>query len=148
MSETLDILTQEIIKYQAREFTVEIRKGIRGTLGREVIIDKDNKYINNYCLYLYVNPDHFLFKGCKTDNYYNYDFGFDWHGGATYSDFVYNKKGKVISKCVGCDYQHSGDEMHNEIYSIAENTEVLRDFKRLIKFAENKQGWLKGDFYE
>jgi len=84
----------------------------------------------NYCLYLEVNKKHPLFELTETDTYYDFDMGFEWHGGPTYSKWSYDKDGNVTHKTVGCDYQHLGDDY------IHINT-VLRDMDTLLAYADS-----------
>lgn len=76
--------------------------------------EQGEKYTFNlkyrHCLYVYLYKDHPLFEKIKTEDYCKYDTSFNWHGGATYGSFAYNKDGNILSKKIGCDYQHYRDE--------------------------------------
>lgn len=89
----------------------------------------DFKY--RHCLYVYLYKDHPLFEKIKTEDYCKYDTSFNWHGGATYGSFAYNKDGNILSKKIGCDYQHYGDKYISEecMHAVP-----LNDFNELFDY--------------
>lgn len=89
-----------------------------------------------HCLYAYLYPNHPLFIELKTEVFWDYDIGFSWHGGATYSRFYYDEKGDITVKKIGCDYSHLHD-----LYSICREKmhyKPMADFEFLKKYLIEK----------
>ncbi len=106
----------------------------------EVIEPQNREFRQNlFTLYLHVFDGNKLFDLKLEDKYMAYDFGFDWHGGCTYTSFNYGKEGKVISICAGCDYQHYGDESNRQYNKIEENSSVINHYRNLIEFAKQNE---------
>lgn len=100
----------------------------------ESIREMDAKYPTGFsslkdklCLYAEINDKHPLFKSTEEDNYNDFYFGFEWHCGATFSNWKYKQDGSVLSKIVGCDYMHLHDEM-------VDLSDVMRDMEHLLSY--------------
>jgi hypothetical protein len=112
--------------YRSENFTIEVVR----------VITEDRYYKNNWYIYCYIYKNHFLFKTIKDDSIYSCDFPF--HGGCSYNKWHYENK-KIISKQLGCDYLHSGDDRFYNFKTEEEAKEVFDDAKELFDFLTEKR---------
>lgn len=89
----------------------------------------------------------FIFKGNKYFDEIKEDFSLSaisdelhnqMHGGCTLNTWYYDATGNVISKKIGCDYCHLGDDRYESKYNDCTNL-VLADAQRLFEFLSKSQ---------
>lgn len=81
---------------------------------------------NIYVSYFRDNPD---FNSIKNEDF---DFGYDFHGGITYTNFTENVKE------IGCDYLHCNDEKFEGFSTPKEAYEVFDDANAIYEYLKQR----------
>jgi hypothetical protein len=110
---------------KGKSFSIEIRH-----------IDGSEHWKNRWYVYVYLFPTFQDFESYK-ESYMDVELPFDFHGGATYSNFKYDKDGNILSKCYGCDYAHAYDEHFSNYETIDDAYEVKRDAEEIYNILTN-----------
>ena len=96
---------------------------------------------NRWFVYAYIYPSHPLFQLIEAENIFDPVLGsLTLHGGCTYNSWCRDSSGKVISKKIGCDYQHEWDNYGD--YDEKDVGVIFYDAEILCQELEN---WRKED---
>jgi len=106
-----------------------------------------NEGQNKWCLYVYVYPEHPLFKKINPtvgDTISTYDErlpDMPLHGGCTYTKIHLTDDGtRITSIQIGADYSHYGDERYSWITAKEDASDIFYDADVLFKWMQEYSG--------
>ena len=124
--------------HKGKDFTVEICVWSYPS-EREALKSWPSNFIESvpeyhWNVYVHIFPKHRLFNKVEKEELFDYGIDIPLHMGTTYNNWKYSEKGEIISKTIGCDYQHYDDDRFGKYSTKQDAWEVFGDAEELIEF--------------